>query len=199
MLYPDEEVEERDNVIHPIFSHVDQDSNPYEENWETSGIMNERMPYFEEESTFEGNDDLGEGCSHRDDFDGIYLWIHDKFYDTLACFKRTLFPRLECTLSYHEVDYTRDVESLKDHLQHMDVEKFTYDQILKHLEEVFEKIFIGELHHEMVVMLGPQYILSPHEKYYGYSECGLGMYDSNEVHSQPMIFSHDTLFFQFDY
>ena len=31
------------------------------------------MPYFEDGSTFEGKEDLGEGWSPKDEFDGEYL------------------------------------------------------------------------------------------------------------------------------
>ena len=55
------------------------------------------MPYFEVELSFEGKEDLEEGYSPRDDFDGEYLWIHDNFYDTPTFIEITLFLRQECT------------------------------------------------------------------------------------------------------
>ena len=68
-------------------------------------------------------------------------------------------------------------------------------------------MIIGELHHDMMAMTGPQHIISPHEpnnffKEYSfseYSQSGTGLYDSDEVHSQPMSFTYDTFYFQFDY
>ena len=45
----------------------------------------------------------------------------------------------------------------------MDKEFFIEDQILKHLEESIAKEIIGRLHREMMVMLGPQYIISLNE------------------------------------
>lgn len=52
---------------------------------------------------FEAKEDMGEGCSPRDEFNGEYLQIDDNFYDTPTCFESTHFPRLESTLmSCHE-------------------------------------------------------------------------------------------------
>ena len=39
------------------------------------------MWYFEVGSTFEGNENIREGCSPRDEFDGEELEICDNFYD----------------------------------------------------------------------------------------------------------------------
>ena len=58
--------------------------------------------------------------------------------------------------SFHERDYTRDVESLKDRFQNIDEENFTEDQTLKHFEEVITEVIIGALHQEMMVMLGSE-------------------------------------------
>ena len=55
------------------------------------------------------------------------------------------------------------MESLKDHLQHMDEENFTKYEILKHLEELITYMIIGEIHHKMLVMSSSQYIISSHE------------------------------------
>ena len=55
------------------------------------------------------------------------------------------------------------MESLRDHLQQMNGEIFAEDQIMKKLEEVITKVIVGELHHEMMVMSGPQYIIPPHD------------------------------------
>ena len=63
MLYLEEEPEGRDMATHPEFSRLDQVSHPCEENWEICKIDHEIIAYFEEESTFEGNEDLGKGCS----------------------------------------------------------------------------------------------------------------------------------------
>jgi len=40
------------------------------------------MAYFEEESTFEGKENLEEGCSPRDEFEYGDLGIRDNFYAT---------------------------------------------------------------------------------------------------------------------
>ena len=45
----------------------------------------------------------------------------------------------------------------------MDKENLIEDQILTHLEELTVDVIIGTLHREMMVMLGSQYIISPHE------------------------------------
>lgn len=56
-------------------------------------------------------------------------------------------------------------------------------------------------------MSSSQYIISLHDpnefleedSFSEYNSDSSGLYDSNEVCSQPTIFSHDTLYFQFDY
>ena len=68
-------------------------------------------------------------------------------------------------------------------------------------------MIIGELHHEMMVMWSPHYIVSPHEpnecldvdSFFEYSQSGLGMYDYDEVCSKPVNFSNDIFSFQFGY
>lgn len=45
----------------------------------------------------------------------------------------------------------------------MDDETSFEDQILKHLEELIVEMIVRELHCETLLMLGPQYIISPHE------------------------------------
>ena len=84
---------------------------PCEKNWETSKIKNERIPYFEVGSTFEGKGDLEEGYFSRDKFDGEGLQIENNFYDTPTCFESILSLRLECTSSCHdhETKYIEDV------------------------------------------------------------------------------------------
>ena len=47
--------------------------------------------------------------------------------------------------------------------QHMNDEDSFEDQILKQLEEIIVEVIIGTLHCELMVMLGSQYIISPHE------------------------------------
>ena len=89
----------------------------------------------------------------------------------------------------------------------MDEENFTKDHILKHLEEIIIEVIIGALHYEMMVMLGTQYIIIPNEpndfleedSFSEYSLSGSSLYDSDEVSSRPMGFSHDTLYFPFYY
>lgn len=83
-------------------------------------------------------------------------------------------------------------------MKHVDDGIFEEDQILKNLEGVTE----GKLHHEVVVMLGPQCIISPQETnvfiekelFFDNYQCGSGTHLSNEVYSPPMIFSQDILF-----
>ena len=70
----------------------------------------------------------------------------------------------ECTLSCHEIDYLKDVESMKDHFQHMDDVNFIKDQILNHLEELTIVVIIVVLHCKVMVMSGPEYIISPSER-----------------------------------
>ena len=60
------------------------------------------------------------------------------------------------------MEYFEDMESLND-FQYMDEYNFTNDQILKHLEELIVEAIVGALHCEMMVMLGPQHIISPNE------------------------------------
>ena len=76
---------------HTEHSQVEQVTPSCEENYETFEIDHERMPYFENVSTFEGEEDLGEGCSPRDEFDED-LWIGDNFYDTPKCLEIYLLP-----------------------------------------------------------------------------------------------------------
>lgn len=99
------------------------------------------------------------------------------------------------------------MESLKDLLQHLDEDNFTKYQILNHLEEWIVEVIIGEVHFEIMVMLGLQSVISYHDPNVfieedscsKYSQSVLGMYDSDELHSTPMNFPHDTFLFQFDY
>lgn len=97
-------------------------------------IDHEIIPYFEKKSNFEGKEDLEEECSPRDEYDVEDIKIRYYFYDTPTYFKKTISLRLEYTLSYYETKYIKDVESLRYYLQHLDVENFTDNQILKHLE-----------------------------------------------------------------
>ena len=68
-------------------------------------------------------------------------------------------------------------------------------------------MIVEGLHLEMVAMLGPQYIISPHDPNGFMNEDSLSkhnqhsssMHDFDEVRSLPMIFSQDTLSFQFDF
>ena len=95
MLYSDEELGERD--MDTNFEHylVEKISHPCEENLEIYKIYPKRMPYLEENSTFEGKEDLGEGHS----LDGEDLWIDGNYCNTPTCFERTIFLRMECTTS----------------------------------------------------------------------------------------------------
>ena len=56
-------------------------------------------------------EELEEGFSSRDEFDGEYLQIENNFYNTPTCFESILFMRVECTSSchYHEKKYIEDV------------------------------------------------------------------------------------------
>lgn len=92
------------------------------------------MPYFEAKSTFEGEEDLGEGCSPRYEYDNEDLPTDDKICDSSTFFERTLWPIWECT-SCHETECIEDVESFNDHLHQMDEYNIIQDQILKHMEE----------------------------------------------------------------
>ena len=71
--------------------------------------------------------------------------------------------RWECIDSCHETRYMGDVESLKEHFQHMDGQNFTEDKILNNLKEVTIEVIIGALHCEMMVVSSFQYIVSPHQ------------------------------------
>ena len=93
MLYTGEEIDEEDTTAHFENSPVEQVSPSHEENWEIFEIDYERTPYFEEESTFEGKEDMGEGCSPRDELDDGDLWIEDNCCNTLTCFENSLLPR----------------------------------------------------------------------------------------------------------
>ena len=73
------------------------------------------MPYFEIESTFEGSNAMGEGCSPIDECGSQDLQLNDNLCDTPTCFERTLFPRLEFIFSCHETNDIEDMESLKYH------------------------------------------------------------------------------------
>ena len=149
---------------------------------------------------------MGEGCNPKIEFDWEYLWIDDNYCNTLTCFEITLWPRMECTTSSHEMGYIEDMESLND-FQHMDEEFFIEDHIMKHLKEISIDVIIGELPHDMIVMSFSQYIIFPHEpnefleedSFSEYSQNNSYLYAFDEVCFQPMIFSHDTFFFQFDY
>lgn len=74
------------------------------------------------------------------------------------------------------------------------------------MEESIVEVIIGEVHHGMMVMSGPHRIISPHkpndfleeESFSIYFQSGSGLCDSIGVCSQPMRFTHDTLYFQFD-
>lgn len=81
-----------------------------------------------------------------------------------------------------------DVESLKDHLQHMDEDNSTKYQILKHLEEVTKEVVIGAPHHKMRVMLGPQYIIS---------YCETNVFLGEDSFSE--YYQHDSSMFDFEY
>lgn len=75
MFYSYEEFEGRDMATDSEKFPMDQVSHPCEDNQETSEINHERIPYFETESTFEGKEELGGGCSPRDGIDGEDLLI----------------------------------------------------------------------------------------------------------------------------
>ena len=89
----------------------------------------------------------------------------------------------------------------------MDEENFIEDKISKHMEEVIREVMIGELHPKMMVMSSSKSIFYIHEpnvfleedSFFEYNSHGLGMYDSDKVHSKPMSFSLDTFSFQFNY
>lgn len=134
MFYSDEEPGGRDLATHSKHSLVEQVSHPCEDKWEIYEIDHEIIPYFEYGSTFDGKEDLGKGFSPSDKFDHEDIEIDDNYCNTPTCFQRTIFPRLECNTSCHEMDYIEDVESLKDYFHHMDEEFFTKYQILKNLE-----------------------------------------------------------------
>ena len=161
------------------------------------------MPYFGFESSFEGEEEIGEGCCPRIKFDGEDPNIGDNSCKTPTCFQNSLFPRWECASPCYETECSEDVDSL-DYFQQMDEKISTEDQILKHLEEKIVEVIIRELHCKMVVTSGPQYIVSSHgpndfleeDGLYEYSKREIGLYDSNEVRSKPMSFTHDTLYFQ---
>lgn len=55
------------------------------------------------------------------------------------------------------------VKYLWNHSQHIDDEIVEENQILNYLEEIIEEIILGTLHRDMVVMLGPQSIISHYE------------------------------------
>ena len=57
-------------VTHPQNYPIDLISPPCEENFEMLKIIHQRMPYNQVESTFEGKEDPGEGCSPTNEFDG---------------------------------------------------------------------------------------------------------------------------------
>ena len=80
-------------------------------------------------------------------------------------------------------------------------------QTHNNLEEATKEVIVGALHHEMVVMSSPQYVISYYEpnsflKKYSFSklnQCGSSTYDFDEVCSLPMSFMQDTLSFQFHF
>ena len=89
----------------------------------------------------------------------------------------------------------------------MDDEASFENKILEHLEELIVRVIIGTLHYEMMVMSSSQYIIYPHEpngfldedSLFEHDQHDSGLYDSDEVHSLPMISSQDAFYFQFDY
>ena len=97
-----------------------------------------------------------EKCSPIDEFEREGPQLDDNLGDTPTSFESIVQLILECASSCHETKYSEVVESLKDHLHHMYETNLIEDQILKHLEESIVKVIIGVLHHEMMVMSGPQ-------------------------------------------
>ena len=87
------------------------------ENWDNSEIYHERLPYFEDKSTLEEKEDLGDGCSPRNEYDDEDIPIDDNLCDTPTCFERIMSWIWECASSYHETKYSEGVEYLEDHLQ----------------------------------------------------------------------------------
>lgn len=55
------------------------------------------MSYIEVGTSFDGKEDVGEGCTHRNEFDGEDLQIDNNFNGTPTCFQIIPFTILECT------------------------------------------------------------------------------------------------------
>ena len=102
-------------ATHSEYSRVEQVSHRSEKIWDTFEIDHERIPYFKYKSTFERKEYMEKGYSPSDKFDGEDLHIDNNYCNTPICFERDIFPRLECTYSYHKTNYIEDVGSLKDH------------------------------------------------------------------------------------
>lgn len=130
-----------------------------------------------------------------------------KISNTLGCLKCT------CSSRSHQIgifEYftiqERKVGYELDDFQHVNDETSKEDKIIRHLEEAIAEVIFRELHHKMVVVLGPKYIISPHEpnvflneeSFFEYNKHGSGMYDFDEVCSPPTSFAQDTFSFQFD-
>ena len=115
---------------------------------------------------------------------------------------------------HHEIEFNEYVhieeemeEYELDDFQHKDDATSLDYQIIKHLEETIAKVIIGTLHHEMMVMLGSQYVIfldDPNRflNEYSLSKCeqySSGLYHSNKVCYQSINFSQDASSFQFYY
>lgn len=167
-------------------------------------------------STIEVKGGLEEGCSSRDEFNGEYVQVVNDFHNSPTCLQIILSPRLECNSSFRvrEKKYIEDVwenqidvEHLRNHLQHLDDGNFEEDRILKRVEGVTREVISWVLHQEMMVMLDSQSIISYHEPnvfmginlFFDHNLCSSSTYVFDEVCSQPVRFSQDTFFPQFDF
>lgn len=95
-----------------IPSLVEQVSSSCEWKWEIYEFDHERIPYCEEEWSFEGEEDLGKGCSPRIEFEGEDPYIGENSCNSPTCFENSLLLRWECASSCHEMEYSEDVDSL---------------------------------------------------------------------------------------
>lgn len=96
----DEKWDVRNLMVSSELSQMDQVSVYFQNEWETLEIFHNMIHYFDVESTYENEGDLGDTCSSRDEFDGESLPINDNFYNTSICYDNIFFLRLGCNYSF---------------------------------------------------------------------------------------------------
>jgi hypothetical protein len=130
-----------------------------EKKWETTKSVRENNSFLEIESTNEFNRNHEVGSSLMTKFG------NREPFNTPTCLEHSCLSRSrEMEFIEYPPFEEKLVEYQLDNSHHMYDEASFEDKILKHLEDIIVEVIIGTHHHKMMVMLGSQYIISPHKR-----------------------------------